>query len=240
MLFQMCYGPEIKPIFQAIQQSNGITAMELRQKFQYEKEGDIYSLIDGVVNFLKDLQMITQENSLLRSCDRTWNTVEILRFLNKLANNEEVNSFNYVFANMYDILFVKPNRLFLNNMHYHVNSKFPDTFVGHEKINAWKRIMEYFGIGRRVYSGFYSLPRISLLTEIISNTGQWDGGLHPFCEEKISAIIPCITSDGSIFNGLLFGLQELHNQHIITLSHKQDLPYKSYGQENKWNWLKVN
>ncbi|RNB92525.1 hypothetical protein EDM56_02185 [Brevibacillus fluminis] len=239
MLFQMCYGPEIQTIFESIRRNPGLSRCQLKHTYQYQEEGDISSLIDGALVILKDLNYIHDENGFLYSNDVDWKVTDIFRKLNRISQTEEEETLNFVFSTMYDQVFVKPDKMFVVNIHYQVNSKFSKTMVGHEKINAWKRIMEFLGLGRRVYSGFYALPQLSLLQEIVREAGEYEGGLQPYCERVIQPILPCITSQGNIFKGILYGLLALNDQRIIEISCKQDLPYKSYGPNHEWNWIKV-
>lgn len=239
VLFQMCYGPEIEQIYNVIAQRPGITLMDLKTKFQYREEGDISSLIESVLVFLSELNMIDSEEGQYRASEREWSTIELLKRFQQLAKEEQKDSLNYVFCTIYEQLFVKPNKLFITNMHYPLNRDYERTLIGHEKINAWKRMMECFGLGRRVYSGFYALPHLPLLKNLVEYLGPWEGPLHQYCEEKINPILPCVTSEGHIFNGVLYGLFYLGEKKQIKIDHKQDLPYKSYGQKHEWNWIAV-
>lgn len=242
MLFQMCYGPEIQAVYESIRRYPGQDTLSLKQQYQYQNTGDITSLIECALTILEDLRFVFKKgNRYFVSEDRKWSNKEVFSRLQKISRSESntEESLNYIFASIYDQLFVKPDRLFVTNLHYQVNSKFNKTLVGHEKINAWKRMMECWGLGRRVYSGFYALPRLSLLSEIIKEIGEWEGGLQPFCEKNIHPILPCITSEGKIFKGLIFGLQALHHHHVLKMSFKQDLPYRSNGPNNEWNWIRL-
>ncbi|NRR19750.1 hypothetical protein [Brevibacillus sp. MS2.2] len=241
MLFQMCYGPELKAIYESIRQNPGQSRSHLKNSYQYENEGDITSLIDGALTMLKDLNFIHEEDGNIYSKDgRDWRVIDVFRELSHISEFEEGETLNRIFSNLYDQVFVKPDQLYVVNIHYQINSILSKTMVGREKINAWKRIMEYFGLGRRVYSGFYALPHLALLHEIILESGEWEGGLHPFCENVINPILPCITSEGNIFRGMLYGLIALNDQKVIEISNKQDLPYKSYGPNHQWNWIKIH
>jgi hypothetical protein len=239
MLFQMCYGPEIKTVFDCIQREPHQSVESLKIKFQYQTEGDISSLIDGVLIFLKELEFIEQKKGLYTTIQSQWNTIEVFKKIKNIQQTTPEDTLNYVFSSIYDQLFVKPDKLFMVNIHYHINNKYEKTLVGQEKINAWKRIMECFGLGRRVYSGFYALPQIHLLKLLLSHIGPWEGPLHQFCEEKVDKILPCITSEGNIYSGLLYGLAFLNENRHIEISNKQDLPYKSYGYDRSWNWIHV-
>lgn len=243
MLFQMCYGPEIESIYNSIKGCPGQNVTQLKKIYQYTNDGDITSLIESAVIVLEDLKFIRKEEShLFVTEDLEWSNKEVLRRIQTVCKSESRGdeSLNYTFTSLYEHLFVKPDTMFITNIHYQVNNKFNKTLVGHEKINAWKRMMECWGLGRRVYSGFYALPHLTLLQDIIKKVGEWEGGIHPFCEKYIQTYLPCITSDGNIFKGTIFGLVHLHNMKFIELSFKQDLPYKSYGKNNEWNWIKFN
>ncbi|MGY5484118.1 hypothetical protein [Paenibacillus sp. ALE2] len=241
MLFQMCYGPEIEAIYETIRNHSGLDTQTLRQNYQYSEEGDISSLIDGALTILLDLHFIRKEESgLVAIKDRSWSNKEVFSRLADISRTEIGNdeSLNFVFSSLYNQVFVKQDKMFVTDIHYYVNSRFTRTMVGHEKINAWKRMMECWGLGKRVYTGFYALPHLSLLQEIIEEIGDWEGGLHPFCEKYIHPILPCITSEGRIFRGMVFGLMGLHNK-SLEISYKQDLPFKSYGPNQEWNWIRL-
>lgn len=233
----MCYGPEIRSMFECLIKEPGLTAIELKEKYQYQNNGDIKSLVDSVVVFLKELSLIEQRQEMNYVTTSEWSTSDMFRRLNEISRKGNPDSLNYVFASLYETFFVKPDKLFVSNLHYQVNSLNGKAMVGHEKVNAWKRIMECYGLGRRVYSGFYALPRFELLIEIIREVGFWEGPLHQYCEKFINPIIPCITTEGNVFRGLLYGLNALNEKKVIEIKNKQDLPFKSYGPEYNWNWI---
>ncbi len=237
----MCYGPEIESIYETIRKSPEVDIQFLRQNYQYLTEGDISSLIEAAVTVLLDLHYIERVGTQLTVVEnKPWENIEVFKRLKKISGteNELEDNLNFVFSSLYNQIFVKPDKMFVTNIHYHVNNMFTKTMVGHEKINAWKRMMECWGLGRRVYSGFYALPHLTLLQEIIHSVGEWEGGIHPYCEKYIHPIIPCITSEGQIYKGIIFGLINLHGK-VLEISYKQDLPFKSYGPNQEWNWIRI-
>jgi len=238
----MCYGPEIEDIYETIRVQPNLNRQWLREKYQYIQDGDISSLIDGALTILEDLQFIENEDNCYKVLqDLPWRNKEVFVRLQRVTEREGNLSegLNLVFSTLHEQLFVKPDRLYATNIHYHVNNQFPKTLVGHEKINAWKRMMECWGLGRRVYSGFYALPHLSLMRELIKDVEEWEGALHSFCEENIHPTLPCITAEGNIFRGVIFGLLALSERSDIEISYKQDLPYKAYGQQGEWNWINL-
>lgn len=238
----MSYGPEIESVYEEIRRNPGQDLVSIKQKFQYFETGDITSLIECALSVLQDLQFIFKDKAhYFVLNDQAWRNKEVFSRLSKIFKQDPVSdeSLNYIFASLFEQLFVKPDRMFVTNIHYQVNSKFNKTLVGHEKINAWKRMMECWGLGRRLYSGFYALPQQTLMQDIVSGIEKWEGALHPFCENIIHPILPCVTSEGRIFRGVIFCLMALHHENRIQLSYKQDLPYKSYGPQNELNWITI-
>jgi hypothetical protein len=239
-LFQICYGPEIHSIFKTIQKNPNIQISELVTKFQYNAEGDITSLIEAVIQFLQSLEAINIDNKKqISSKENHLDFIDIHLRFNKISEklNDPSNP-DYVFTTMFYELFVKPNNLFIHDLHFETNKSFERVSIGQEKINAWKRMMEYFGLGYRYNGGFYALPQYKLLKRLINYIGDWEGPLQLFFEEKIHPIIPCVYN-GNVYNGVIFSILNLNNSHKIQLSRKQDLPFQAYGEKKEWNWVTV-
>ncbi len=238
MLFQMCYGPEVKSVYNVIRRNPGLTIDDLCQRFQYHPAGSIVSLLQGVIVLLSDLDMIRVSDGYRVTVDEPWNPVKISYKIFDLRHHVADSALDYAFTHIYEDLFVLPDQLFVPNLHVAVNMKYEQLAIGEEKINAWKRMMEYFGLGYRLYSGFYAIPHLRLLTDIIGQVDHWDGPLHRFCEDVINPNLPCLTASRAVFSGTIFALTHLHRQGSIHLARQQDLPYPSYG-EDKWNWVTI-
>ncbi|MNJ01782.1 hypothetical protein D3C73_1615280 [compost metagenome] len=67
--------------------------------------------------------------------------------------------------------------------------------------------------------------------------GKWEGPLHQFCINYIDPIVPCVTTKGNIYNGVIFSIIELNRRQKVRISNKQDLPYKAYGENLDFNWI---
>ncbi|WP_144553430.1 hypothetical protein [Bacillus sp. X1(2014)] len=240
-LFQICYGPEIGSILQTVQKNPGIARSELIAKYQYQPEGDISSLMDAALIFLMNLHFIKLDElkhiwPLHHSEVKDFHYLQRLKEIAEESNNPADS--NYIFSTMYYYLFVVPNQLYIKDLHYEANLKFDKLAISQEKVNAWKRMMEYFGLGYRVYGGFYALPQLNLMKSVVKEIGPWEGPLQLFFEKKINSIIPCV-HNGSVFNGMVFAVLNLGNDSILRLSKKQDLPYTSFGEKKEWNWVKI-
>lgn len=238
MLFQMCYGPEIPSVYNVICTQPGITLEELTIAFSYSEKSDITSLIENTLSFLVSLHLIEKKEDGYISLTASWDNLTLFRCLTDIRENGSSNLLNYIFASLYFELYVKQNKMYIDDLHYYVNKTFSEVVIGKEKINAWKRIMECFGLGYRIYSGFYALPHPKLFREIINKGGTWDGPLLQYCQEMIHPFIPCIW-DGKIFDGTLMALHSLHQERELLLERKQDLPYPSYGPKQQWNWITI-
>jgi hypothetical protein len=238
LLFQMCYGPEIPAIYSFLHRSPGCTKEQLRQQFQFQETGDITSLLEAVIVFLEELNFITRQSGTFETLENNWDDLVLLNRIHSLVNTEDCYSYNFVFASLYHHLFVQSGRLFLQDVHFTSNQLFPKTPLSREKVNAWKRMMEAFGLGYRVHSGFYALPQQRLIVQILAKCGYYDGPLHAFCETHVNPYIPCL-HNGRVYDGIMFGLAHAHSKNRILLSQKQDLPSPSYGPEKQWNWITI-
>ncbi|RFU70005.1 hypothetical protein [Bacillus sp. V59.32b] len=239
-LFQICYGPEIQSIFEVINKQPGIKFQELVKKFQYEENGDITSLVEAVGKFLVNLGFIEiDENKRIFPLIKKFSKLETLKRLTEISNSiKDPSDQNYVFSSLYYELFIRHNELYIKNLHYETNLHYEKCVVSHEKINAWKRIMQYLGLGYRVYGGFYALPHLDLIVDIIQLHQNWEGPFQEFIEKNVDPIIPCVFN-GNAYNGVVYGLINLSSTDLIELSKKQDLPFHSYGERKEWNWIKV-
>ncbi|WP_312474719.1 hypothetical protein [Neobacillus sp.] len=240
-LFQICYGPEIGAILQSIQKYPGISKVELVTKYQYQPQGDISSLVDAALNFLLNLKYIQIDN-LKNIWPMHKDRIKEIHYLSRIKEiADETNNPtdpNYIFSTMYYQLFVVPNQLYIKDLYYEANLIFENLAISQEKVNAWKRMMEYFGLGYRVYGGFYALPHSKLMKSIVQESGTWEGPLQIFFEKKINSFIPCIYN-GTVFHGILYSIFNLNGVNIAELTKKQDLPYLSYGEKKQWNWVKL-
>lgn len=239
-LFQMCYGPEIHSIFWTIQRQPKISVGELVNKFSYQSGGDITSLIDAVIKFLFELEVLQiDQNKRIWTEESDLDTVTIFKRLNMIAEKNDTSNPNFVFTMMFYELFVKTGDLYIKDLHFETNKTFAKASISQEKINAWKRMMEYFGLGYRYYNGgFYALPQLKLMKNLVDNIKNWEGPLQIFFEKHIHSIIPCIYN-GNVFNGFIYGILNLNEMNLVKLSRKQDLPFLSYGDRKEWNWISI-
>lgn len=240
-LFQVCYGPEIGSIMRTIQNNPGLTKDDITRKYQYHPSGDISSLIDASINFLLNMNYIKFESNreIIPQVEIELKEIDFLRRLNEIAEVlDDPAEPNFVFASMYYKLFVVKNEMYINNVHYETNLLFDKISLSQEKVNAWKRIMEYLGLGYRVYGGFYALPKTRLIEDIIEEIGEWEGPLQVFFEKIINPIIPCV-HNGTVFKGTQYLIFNLRKQGIVKLSKIQDLANISFGEKNECNWIKI-
>ena len=240
-LFQICYGPEIHSIFLTVQRYPKISIDELVNKFQYHPEGNITSLVDAVIKFLLELEVINVDSTKqIQTTEENLDIVTIFKRFNRITDkyNDSTNP-NLVFTTMFYELFVKTGDLYIKDLHFETNKAFTKVSISQEKINAWRRMMEYFGLGYRYYNGgFYALPQLKLMKNLINDIGKWEGPLQIFFENYINPIIPCIY-DGNVFNGFVYGVLNINEIGLVTLSRKQDLPFISYGDKKQWNWISI-
>ena len=98
-------------------------------------------------------------------------------------------------------LFVRPNRVSVADLHTEANKLRQVQEVGglsKEKLQAWKRVMAYLGMGWRVGDGFVCACVPSLLMEILDTWEYDEGPLQVFLEAYLGKFLPFQTVGGDL------------------------------------------
>lgn len=247
MLFRTIYGPELASIFFIIQTFESIKERELFDCFRAQvgnKKSAITNIKDTVL-FLERLDIVYKKNS-------TWQTeyrfkseedfkleiIKKIRDIHKKEFNKLDNNVDSYFIGIIDELFIKSNKTFLNELHTKINSLNPNMIFSEEKVNAWRRVLEYLRIGHRAYSGIRIQYCEDLVIKIIDSWSEDEGPLQFFFEKHFDKYLPWKNNRGDISTSLLFTLEDLERQNKIKLISKQDLPAKSYFGKRKIKWIK--
>jgi hypothetical protein len=136
-----------------------------------------------------------------------------------------------LYITLLEQLFIAPNRVWISDLHSVTNQLELAQQVGgvsQEKIGAWKRVMEYLGVGYRIGGGFYCLYRPDLLEAIIRRWALSEGTLQEFFEQHLQSWVPSLTSRGDAPLSVTYGLEWLARRGKIRLVPKQDSPSRPY------------
>lgn len=246
MLFRTVYGPELAAVYFYIQEYGPSTQKELFNIFGgvSDKKKSSPANLEDALGFLEASEIICKDN-------QRWSTeyimeneiafkVELLnklRVIQKSKSKKERNPLDKYYIEFIDLLYIRPNRAFNNELHLKVNSLDVPIPCSDEKVNAWRRVLEYLNVGTRSYDGLNILYSNDLVKSILSKWEESEGPLQSFLEQCFDKYLPWKTQKGDIAYALANTLHSLEDEGIIVMSTKQDLPSKSYLGNRKIKWI---
>ena len=136
-----------------------------------------------------------------------------------------------LYITLLEQLYIAPNRVWISDLHAATNQlglAQQSGGISQEKIGAWKRVMEFLGIGYRMGSGFYCLYQPELLHVIALRWSLTEGTLQEFFEGHLQSWIPCLTGRGEVAQPVVHALEHLAQKGSIDLHSKQDSPSRPY------------
>ena len=109
--------------------------------------------------------------------------------------------------------------------------------LSQEKMQAWRRVMEFLGVGKRVGMGFYCSYSPTLLLEILNSRGPQQSSLQSFFETGLVTFLPFETSSHGAAHAVLEPLRSLALAGKISLISRQDSPSKAYFGEQRIQYI---
>lgn len=256
MFFLTVYGPELESIFRYIykyaRKNGSISRNQLYGAYfphqSATSKGQTKNL-DDALHYLKAAKLLTLEGDsiLLSEQDKIEASLPfsalLLRQLQQLKHHQEdLASLDRIYVTLLEQLYVLPNRIWLSDVHDAANQLDLAHQVGgisQEKINAWKRVMEFSGVGYRVGSGFYCLYQPELVSFIIRQWPQTDGTLQQFFEDYLQSWLPCLSARGEVALPVAYVLDQLDLEGRIHLYPKQDSPTKPYFNDRRLKGIQI-
>lgn len=254
MLFLTVYGPELESLFLYIHK---YTYMDREVSREH-----IYSVylphllqpskgrtknIDDALQYLQDAGLITGGKiytSLWSERDLTLPFATLLlhqfRQLERLALT--LSAIDRLYITLLEQLYVASNNVWLSDVHAaanHLDLARQIGGVSQEKVNAWKRVMEFLGLGYRIGSGFYCLYQPELLYTLACQWTHKEGTLQAFFEDYLQGWLPCLSARGEVALPVAYALQRLEHDGKIALSPKQDSPAKAYFGARRLKGIKI-
>lgn len=243
MLFLTVYGPELESLYFYVQKYTSLQGSVSREQIYsvylprtVPKQGGQTKNLEDAVNYLKAARLIDGDKALSSThLDAEAHIPFASLLLHQLRHLEQSSPqlppLDLLYITLLERLFIAPNRMWISDLHAVTNQLELAQQVGgisQEKIGAWKRVMEYLGVGYRMGGGFYCLYRPELLEAIIQ---QWDlseGTLQEFFERHLQSWIPALTSRGDAALSVTHGLEWLAQSGKIRFVAKQDSPSRPY------------
>lgn len=240
MLFLTTYGPEIESIYNFIEKNQPVTKKEIFSFFLPSRDESVstFTLDEGLLFLLETGLIVEQLPDVFSSTDKEFFfKLEILRKLSsiKKETNKET-SIDHWYMGLIEELFIKKNKCYVSNVHFESNKLPLPLPLNQVKIDAWKRTLEFLGIGRRFSSGFWCTYHPSLLSLLGQTWGVKAGPLEDFFR-FFELFLPCINVFGDIPPSISIGFDFLQDKGSVRLSRRSDLPKACYYGERKLNWI---
>lgn len=245
MLFRTVYGPELKTIFMWIQYYGPASKNELFNAFMAIVKGNNSSStnMEDALSFLEATGLISNSKGLWKT-EQQKITPEFFKMIIlqrlrmiQIGIRKKLNPLDPFYLEFLDILYIQPDILFRTELHSHVNNLDLPAPCSIEKVNAWRRVLEYLGTGVRGYGGLFVQYNAELVMSIINEWSEKSGPLQSFLEEHFEMYLPWKTRRGDIARSLSHSLELLEKKGRIKLMIKQDLPNKSYLGSRRIKWL---
>ncbi len=241
MLFRTVYGPELESIYCYIEEFGPLCRSDVISAFSGVDAGDKASSanIEDAISFLKSAGMIKAKSEKYYAICKITDSLDFKICLIKQIRNldKSQSKLDTYYFQILDLLFVKQNIIFHNDLHKTINSLDLPFPCSEEKINAWRRVLEYLGLGSRGFAGLAVQYDFEIVKRIITKWDEIEGPLQNFLEQCFAQYLPWSTYEGEISDILKLPLLKLVDQGAISLHTKQDLPCKSYFGQERIKWL---
>jgi hypothetical protein len=237
MLFRTVYGPELGAIYsyceQKIGESSPATREEIRGLFLVEGESISSQSIDDAITFLISANLVdVQDSSLIPlQIDTRPFPLKLLAACRAIEVNKDASDINSLFSGLISELFIQPDHIFIADVHTAVNNLEVVSELGgisKEKVQTWKRVMEFLGVGYRAFGGFICAYSPSLVKSVISLWDKEQGTLQEFFEFHFNSYLPFQNREGLLAQSVATSLQFVAKQGEISLYPLQDSPSKAY------------
>jgi hypothetical protein len=256
MLFLTVYGPELESLFYYIhkytQQEGSISREQLYSAYLPQTalthKGQTKNIEDAV-NYLKAAGLIEGDKvyySAQPNVDMTMPFAALLlrqfRQLEVAQISAQLPPIDLLYITLLEQLCITPNRVWISDLHTAANQLSLAQQTGgisQEKVGAWKRVMEFLGIGYKMGSGFYCLYQPELLYAIALQWSLTEGTLQEFFEGHLQSWVPCLTGRGEVAQPVVHALEHLAQKGSIDLHSKQDSPSRPYFGTRHLRGIKV-
>jgi hypothetical protein len=248
MLFRTVYGPELVAVYNYLAQANKPIPQQTLYEVFLAPHAATETLstqsIDDALAFLLSASLISQEGRSYQACQNKHVSPRlfILHQLCRLARREidVKNQLDPLYMQILDEVFIKNNRLFVEKLHPEVNKLQQVKDIGglnQEKIQAWKRVMTFLGVGKRVGSGFLCVYAPDLVEGILREWNESSSSLHSFLEDHLNLFLPFKTLSQDLAQPISETLLNLAERGVVVLESRQDSPSRAYFGEKKFQYI---
>lgn len=253
MLFPTVYGPELESLFRYIHSLARDRAVSRAQIYAayvpqrlLPQKGQTKNIEDAL-GFLKAARLIAGEQSFSSCVPEAEAALPFAALLLRGFRQLELQApqlplLDLLYIQMLDRLFISPDRPWISDLHTAANQLDLAHQVGgvsQEKIAAWKRVMEFLGVGYRVGNGFYCLYQPELIATIAHQWARSEGTLQDFFERHLQHWIPCLTARSDVAYAASHPLEWLARHGSLALFPRQDSPSRPYFRDHQFRGIRL-
>lgn len=237
MLFRTVYGPELEAIYaysmQRSETGEPTTRAQVRTLFLVQGAGISSQSVDDAIAFLISAGLLTLQGDYLQPTviDDLPFALKLLATCRQIELEKDNVSLDVAFTLILSEIFIGRDQIFVEDLHSAVNNLeavIRKGGISKEKIQAWKRVMEFLGVGHRAFDGFICAYSPTLFRAIVGQWSQDSGTLQEFFEQHFATYLPYLNRDGVLARGVANSLQFVRDQGYISLYPLQDSPSKVF------------
>lgn len=243
MLYRTVYGPELAAIWGMIAQRGqlGVTRDEVYETFipGYSPHTHVVTqTVDDALAFLSAAHLAYCSNGMWLVESPPIPTADFrIRVLFQLRQVQAGtlparHQADPTYTLLLEELFVKPRLHMVHDMMVQANRLDAVQLVGglnREKLQGWRRVMCYLGLGVQVNGEFLFAPDADLVLSLICLAGQQQGSLQELVEGHLSKFIPCSDSTGDLTPAIEQCFESLQKAGYLELFTQQDAPSRPFG-----------
>ncbi len=254
MLFLTVYGPELESLFRYIYRYTLNEGLVTREQLYsaylpqttLSPRGQTKNIEDAV-NYLKSAKLIEGDKGYASTIhspeiNMPFNVLLLNQFRQLERIPSKLSLLDLLYVTLLEQLYIAPNQVWISDLHAAVNQLDLARQIGgisQEKIGAWRRVMEFLGVGYRIGSGFYCLFQPEIVSTIVQRWSAKEGTLQEFFEGHLQSWIPCLTARGEIALPIAFTLEQLVREKRVHLTAKQDSPSRPYFGQRRLKGIEV-
>jgi len=240
VLFETIYGPDAESIYRFLsEKGKNVSIKEVHMAFvPRNSEGKLKKTknIEDAISFLKSTGFV-QGNKVLSSKRLPFEDfrLSLLHSLREIEINKDhvvQDELDRYYLRILTVLFVEQNLFYLRSGEIHklANSmKGLPKGITKTKVGAWKRIMEYLGLGfRDTTGGFYCVYNDEVVKRILLSWPEKDGIIQNLMETHFNRFLPWKDNKGRMSEICQASFLRLARQNVVRLLPKQDLSATSY------------
>ena len=249
MLFRTVYGPELSAIYQFIVDATHPPSRKtIHGAFVPNVDGSSTQNADDALSFLVACGLIDQDKAgdfqATSSFEHLPFRILVLRRLRDIAEGVAVgqNKSDPLYWFILNELFILPDHIYIKDVHAEANRLRTVEKIGglsHEKLQAWKRVMSYLGVGTRIAGGFQCTYDPQLILDILRCWHEGPGSLQEFLELHFLQFLPFFTQTDKLATTVQQSLQYLEASGQIMLAARQDSPSKPYFETRRIRYISL-